>query len=422
MGAQTPAYGQAQYPYNQYLQPRRAAKSKGRLVTSVVAVILAFCVFAGGVGVATMNLINVLTPSNNVSVTEPQTQPYQPYYPDREQGTESGGQQWPDDGGQQWPGEQQQQTFPQDSTTAVSQRVTDQQAKGIVIINADTGSGVAAGTGMILSSDGKVLTNYHVVAGTIGVAVQVATTKDTYTATLVGFDQVKDVALLQLKDASNLETITVDDDGVQLSDAVSAVGNAGGGNTLVRADGYVTSLSVDVSVNSDSPWGNEEDLENVIETNAAAEPGDSGGPMFDDEGEVIGMTTAGSEAEGISYAVPIDTALDVVETIEKGQDVGTVRVGPAGYLGITVADTDSHQRRSLGRTIAGVSEGGPAAQAGLVANAVITDIGGTTIYSDTNLAGVIRVLEPGDRVSVTWVNPGGAEQTATVTLEASPVN
>ena len=106
-----------------------------------------------------------------------------------------------------------------------------------MLIEAETGCGIAAGTGMILTADGQVLTNYHVVAGSDKVSVTVADSGNTYTATVVGFDQARDVALLQLKNASGLTTVTVDKDQVAVGDAIAAVGNASGGGELVKAAG-----------------------------------------------------------------------------------------------------------------------------------------------------------------------------------------
>lgn len=146
---------------------------------------------------------------------------------------------------------------------------------------------------MVLTPDGKVLTNYHVVAGTQALEVTIADSGAAYAATVLGFDQSKDVALLQLADASGLATITVDTDEVSVGDPVAAVGNAGGNGKLVRAPGEVVRLNRSLTVNSDSPWGSQEDLSGVIETTAGAVPGHSGGPMFDAEGEVLGITTAG---------------------------------------------------------------------------------------------------------------------------------
>ena len=298
-------------------------------------------------------------------------------------------------------------------------RVTAAMSAGVVLISADTGTGTAAGTGMVIASSGRVLTNYHVVAGSESVSVTIADSGDTYSATVVGFDQARDVALLQLKGASGLATVTFDDDTLAVGDTVSAVGNANGGGSLVRASGSVTDLSQDLTVSSDSPWGSTEDLQGLIETTAGAVPGDSGGPMFDSEAEVVGITTAGSTRTRTSYAVPITEALSVVSQIESGQEAGTVRIGPAGYLGIRVAESG---RRSSGVTVTEVTADGPAAKAGMTSGSVLTRVGDTKITASTNVAQVIRGLEPGAQVTIAWIDPKGRSKSATVTLGTSPVN
>ncbi len=306
----------------------------------------------------------------------------------------------------------------QNQGTTTSNAVAAAQSAGVVLIEAETSSGVGAGTGMILTADGQVLTNYHVVAGSEKVSATIADTGDTYVATVVGFDQSRDVALLQLKDARGLTTVTIDDDPVQVGDQVAAVGNAEGGGELVKAPGKVTATDQDLTVSSDSPWGNTEDLSGLIETNAAAVPGDSGGPMFDAENEVLGMTTAGSTRERTSYAVPIQTALAVIDQIRDGHDAGTVRVGPAGFLGVKVAESE----RGSGKTITEVVAGSPAEQAGVTSGSTLTKVGDTRITASTNLATVIRSLEPGQRVTIEWTTPKGSPKSATVTLGSSPVN
>lgn len=396
------------YPPNQYYYQPQATptQTKKRWPLAVVALLVAF-VLGGSGFVWAANQIGGATTSPTIT-TEPQSgqggqvqEPQQdPQYPQ----------------GQTYPEDQQGE---QGGSTTTGNSVAAAQSAGIVLIEAQTSSGLAAGTGMILSSDGKVLTNYHVVAGSEKLAVTVADTGSTYAATVLGFDQTRDVALLQLKDASGLTTVTTDTSVPALGSAVAAVGNAEGGGELVKATGVVTDTDQSLTVSSDSPWGSSEDLSGLIQTNARAVPGDSGGPMFDSNNEVIGMTTAGSTSDNTSFAVPIGTALAVVQQVETGQDAGTVRVGPAGYLGIKVADA---QQGGSGKTITDVVSGSPAAKAGVVAGSRLTAVGDTTIKASTNLATVIRALEPGAQVTIQWTTPSGAHKSATVSLGSSPVN
>jgi S1-C subfamily serine protease len=375
-----------------YVQPQ--PQQKKRWPVALVAMLLAIVLGGSGFFWAANQLTGA---SQSPTTIQPSTDP-QP-------GGQSGTDPW-----------QQQE---EQSGTTTSKGVSAAQSAGVVLIEAQTSSGLAAGTGMILSADGKVLTNYHVVAGSEKLSVTVADSGDTYSATVLGFDQTKDVALLQLKDASGLTTVKTDTTTPSVGAEIAAVGNAEGGGVLVKASGEVTDTNQDLTVSSDSPWGNTEDLSGLIQTDADAVPGDSGGPMFDSDNEVIGMTTAGSTREGTSYAVPIATALAVVDQVETGQDAGTVRVGPAGYLGIKVADAE---KGGSGKTITSVVEDSPAARAGVTAGSRLTKVGDATIRSSTNLATVIRALEPGERVTIEWTAPNGSHKEATVTLGSSPVN
>jgi S1-C subfamily serine protease len=308
---------------------------------------------------------------------------------------------------------------PNDDYRNADTSVTADQSKGIVLISGISGNSQSAGTGMVLTAEGKVLTNYHVVAGTESLTATIVDNDKTYSATVVGFDAQRDVALLQLAEAGGLQTVTLDYDALKEGDSVSVVGNAEGGGRLIRADGRVIGLDQSLTVTSDSPWGAEENLEGMIATTANAVPGDSGGPMFDSQAQVTGMTTAGSQKESISFAIPISDAISIVRTIEAGRDEGTVRVGPAGYIGITVVPATGSGR---GRQIQEVVRNGPADQAGIVAGSTLIAIDGTQISGDTNLANVIRALEPDTTVTVNWIDPTGKRHSESVTLGSSPVN
>lgn len=313
---------------------------------------------------------------------------------------------------------------PTTAAASASTTPTAAQSRGVVLIESTTLSGGGAGTGMVLTASGQVLTNYHVVEGSTSLTATVADTGKQYAATVVGWDAEQDVALLQLQDASGLATVTLDDDDLAVGDALTAVGNAEGGGALVAASGRVTALNQQVTVSNE---GRAETLTGAIQTDAGAEPGDSGGPMFDDEGEVAGMTTAGGQtttavpgrrgpaltATSVSYAVPIEDAMGVIDQIRAGHEAGTVRIGPRAYLGISVG--------SQSLVVASVVEGGPAATAGLQAGSVITSIGGSAVTTHDELSAALDALEPDQAVSVTWTDAGGVRHTATVTLGSSPV-
>ncbi len=290
---------------------------------------------------------------------------------------------------------------------------------GVVLIAATVSDGTAAGTGMVLTSDGYILTNYHVIAGSSAIQITVADSQRTYAAEVVGDDASRDVALLKVKGASGLPTVSLDNDDVSIGDAVVALGNANGQRTLVSAAGDVTAMDVSLTVNSDSPWGTTEKLSGMIQTSAAAVPGDSGGPMYDGEGEVLGMTTAGSTDDSVSYAVPIKTATAIVKQIKAGNESGSVRIGPAGYLGVT---SDSESTQADGMIISTVDADGPAAAVGIAAGDRLTVFDGTTITASTNVAELIRETEPGQSVKVSWIDSSsGKQRSAVVEMGESPL-
>lgn len=315
------------------------------------------------------------------------------------------------------------------ATTAVVTRapqagdVPASQSRGVALITVTSPSGEGAGTGMVLTPDGQVLTNYHVVQGSTAVTVTLADTGKTYEATVLGHDADADVALLQLAGASGLATITPDDDPLAVGAALTAVGNASGGGELVGGTGRVVALDATVTVAGN---GGRETLMGVIQTNAGAVPGDSGGPMFDAESEVSGMTTAGGQTvtqspgrvgratTTVSYAVPIATALRVVDLIRAGDPTGSVHVGARAYLGVSVG--------SESLVVASVAPGAPATAAGLTEGSLITSVDGRAVTTHDELSAVLDALRPGQGVQMTWLDPNGASHAASVTLGESPVN
>jgi S1-C subfamily serine protease len=291
----------------------------------------------------------------------------------------------------------------------------------------------AAGTGMVLTASGQVLTNYHVVEGAGTITVTVATTGQSYPASVVGTDPSNDVALLQLTGASGLTTVRADDDRAQVGDAVTAVGNAGGTGTLTAAAGTISSLTSSVTAASEGSSGTET-LASMIETTADVVAGDSGGPLFDAEGEVVGIDTAASTgAEIDGYAIPIARALGIVEQIRSGAESGSVRIGPAAFLGVELSSGVSeyayaygfgsarNAAAASGATVGTVIPGSAAAAAGLQAGDVITSLDGHAIGSATDVGSALTGWNPGDQVTIGWTDQSVATHTATVALGASPV-
>jgi S1-C subfamily serine protease len=298
---------------------------------------------------------------------------------------------------------------------------------GVVVIDTSIAyqNASAAGTGIVLTPSGEILTNNHVIAGATTIRVVVPGTKHSYAATVVGYDTVDDVAVLQLENATNLKPATLGSSStLRLGARVTAVGNAGGTGTLTFAQGTVTGLSKSITVQSDS--GDAERLSGLIETNAALQPGDSGGPLVDSAGRVVGMDTAASTGSGFAdygtsdgYAIPINTALSIARKIEAGKSSVRVHVGGTPFLGVEIG-SNAFYGDSSGATIAGVVSGGSADDAGLGPGDVITAIDGTSVTGPDDLASAVLAHQPGDKVTVTFTDTSGLSRTTTLTLASGP--
>ncbi len=311
---------------------------------------------------------------------------------------------------------------------------TAAQQKGVVTIDATLQyqGATSAGTGMILSSGGLVLTNNHVVDGATSIQVTDESTGKQYTATVVGTDVSADVALLQLKNASGLTPVTLDTNGgVVTGNGITAVGNAEGTGTLVAAAGTVGATDQTMTAQTETGAA-AETLNGMIQFQADVVSGDSGGPLLDSQGEVVGMTTAASSGPGttIAYAITIENALAVVHQIESGSTANGVTIGYPAFLGVAFSANPSGGlggnapgTTTSGATISAVINGTPAASAGLVAGDTITKVDGTSISTSDALSAALATHKPGDRVTITWVSgTTGASSSATVTLMAGPAN
>ena len=293
---------------------------------------------------------------------------------------------------------------------------------GAVVIETNLGyqSAAAAGTGIVLTSNGTVLTNNHVIRGATTIKVVVPGTRHTYTASVVGYDIVDDVAVLQANGASNLKAATLATSKPTVGQAVTALGNAGGTGTLTSSRGQITALGRTITVGDDQ--GGSERLSGLIQTNAELQPGDSGGPLLS-RGKVIGMDTAASTgglgpfaaSSNEGYAIPIAKAMTIAKQIRSGTSSATVHVGGTAFLGVELDTSSGYD------VIAAVVPDGPADSAGLAAGDVITAVGGKAVPSPTALASLLFSKKPGARITVTYSDGYyGTSQTTTVTLGSGP--
>src|SRR6266581_1676396 len=342
------------------------------------------------------------------------------------------------------------------SASQIAQRV-DPALVDIVSTEGAQGA-TAAGTGIVLTSNGTVLTNNHVIRGATSIKVTDVGNGRSYTAKVVGYDASRDVAVIQLQNASGLTTANLgDSSSVQAGDSVTALGNAGGkGGTPSVATGTVTALNQGITASDEGSGVNSEQLTGLIETNADIQPGDSGGALVNSYGQVIGMNTAASSGTQFqsassqsavqAYAIPIDNAETIAKQIEAGQGSSTVHIGATAFLGIESDGSGSGSSSgdsggfggfggfgsqgdgsgtsgsgtSSGVTISGALSGSPAANAGLTEGDTITSVGGQTVSSATDIQQILVKYHPGDKISVSWVDQSGQSQTATVTLASGP--
>ena len=291
---------------------------------------------------------------------------------------------------------------------------------GVVVINTRLGlqSGAAAGTGMVLTSSGEVLTNNHVIRGATSIKVVIPGTKHVYTARVVGYDVADDVAVLRAVGASHLKTVsTAASAKLRIGQAVQAVGNANGTGRLLAARGSITGLRQSIDVSDDA--GGSKSLTGLIRTNAALQPGDSGGPLLNAARKVIGMDTAAStgfvSTAADSYAIPIGKALSIEKQIVAGHSSARVHVGATAFLGIQVQSGDAG-----GVVVTGVVAGGPAQSAGLEAGDIITSVDGHTITTPSSLTSYLLTKKPRNTVTVGYTDPFGSSQIASVTLASGP--
>ena len=299
-------------------------------------------------------------------------------------------------------------------------QVYDQCVSSVVAINIQVdsyyyGQSATAGSGFILTEDGYVVTNYHVVEGSTGVSVGFSD-GSTLPAAVVGFDATNDVAVLKVE-AQGLPAARLGSSRlVNVGDMVVAIGNPLGELNATQTVGYICGKDREITTGGT--------IINMLQTDAAINPGNSGGPLFNMAGEVIGITTAkysgttssGASIEGIGFAIPID---DIMGIIGDLQAYGYVT---GAYLGITVQNVDSSVSEVYGISgayVIGVEPGYAADRAGIRAKDLIVSLDGKEIGSITDLTRALRDYEAGDVVTIGLIRNGQSMDVA-VTLDEKP--
>jgi S1-C subfamily serine protease len=293
----------------------------------------------------------------------------------------------------------------------------------IVDINVTLNDGEGAGTGIVLTPNGEILTNNHVIAGATSITATDVGNGKTYKAVVVGYDRANDVAVLQLQDASGLATAKIAAAAAKVGDAVVGVGNAEGlGGTPSWAAGTVTALNRSITATSED-GSSPETVGGLLQSSTPIQPGDSGGPLVNAAGEVVGMDTAGEfssqySAASAAYAVPITKALSIANDIAKGDSSHGAHIGTTPIIGVMIRS--DRATGSSGVLIDDVVSGGPAAKAGLAGGDTITAIDSTKVSSATALTDALLKHKAGDPVAVSYLDQNGAKHTVTVTLGSGP--
>ncbi len=292
-------------------------------------------------------------------------------------------------------------------------QVIDHIAPSVVTISADLDGGQSVGTGVIVSSDGEIITNGHVVNGATDIRVRLAGETEPREARLLAVDPGNDLALLRMNGDDFDAAVFADPDSVELGDEVVAIGFALGldGDPSVTL-GIVSAL--DRTIGTDGAF-----LDGLIQTDAAISSGNSGGPLVNARGEVVGINTAvardtaTSAATNIGFAIGVGEALPVIEQL-RAQAEGELRA--EGYLGV---ELDDRRDGGQGAVITSVQDATPASDAGVRAGDLVVAVDGTTIDGATGLIAAIRDLQPGDATTITIVRDG-ERLDLTVTLTDRP--
>jgi len=310
-----------------------------------------------------------------------------------------------------------------------------------IVVNVNSqvdGGGQAAGTGIVISADGLVVTNSHVISETASLTVEFAATGITRPATVLGYSVVEDVAVIQVQNVSKLKFAVIGSStSLDIGETVIALGNAGGvGGEPSVVSGTVTALEQEITA-SDSDGSNSQTLAGLVRLAADIRSGDSGGPVVDTDGRVVGMTVAASVANGSGlagggegYAIPIEDAIAVAKKIISGEGGENIRVGATrAVLGVSVRPPLANRRvpggsgtatAGSGVPVAGVQRGSGADDAGIREGDTILVIGGREIGTLDDITRALVTYDPGERVEVTWRDASGQTRTARITLGEGP--
>jgi S1-C subfamily serine protease len=438
-------YGGYGHPADYIQQGPRPGRARGLVVYLVVAAL------AAGIGAGAVAALNHSNPSSSNSPSAGAPAP------------NNGG----NPGGGIFGGNGNNNNNGNGVTTAQEQAAENAVEPGVVDIQSNLQylGGTAEATGMVISSNGLVLTNNHVIDQTTGLTATLVSNGQKYSARWLGYDKTDDVSVIQLEGASGLKTVPLgNSSAVKIGDGVVAIGNAGGaGGKPTVVTGSITNLNQTITASDD--LGGSETLHDMLQTDANIVEGDSGGPLVGTNNRVIGMDTAassgslGNETSDTGFAIPINRALSIAHEIIKGQGSSTVKIGASGFLGVLVpsksassASSPAQQRddelqqypgsqgsstaclqndqnsgipqqiapSGSGTLVLGDLCSTPASTAGITAGDVITAVNGKAVGSPDSLTAILQNYRPGDTVSVTWVDTSGQQHVGNLDLIEAP--
>jgi putative serine protease PepD len=298
---------------------------------------------------------------------------------------------------------------------AVVERISPSVVTVVASGDGSFGPGRSTGTGVVITSDGEILTNSHVIEDSDEVFVLFGDSIDPIPADVLAADPGNDLALLKVDLDGLVPAVFADPDSISIGDEVVAVGFAldlDGGPTVTR--GIVSALNRTIA-NSDGA------LDGLIQTDAAISSGNSGGPLLNASGEVVGINTAvfqssmNTAANNVGFAIAVGEALPVIETL-RGLAAGESRI--EGYLGVGLEDRLDGGR---GAVITEVGDDSPASLAGIEPGDIVVDVDGTPIDGQGALIAAIRDRSPGDTIAIEVLR-GGSRLTLTATLVERPAN
>ena len=288
-------------------------------------------------------------------------------------------------------------------------QVYAQNEKSVVLIETE----MSTGSGFVLTEDGYVVTNYHVVEDGTEIFV-VLHDRSYHPATLVGYEANNDVALLKMEGEGYQAVTLGSSDALIVGDQVAAIGNPLGELTSTLTVGFVSAKERNVSTDSS--------VINMIQTDCAINSGNSGGPLFNMKGEVVGITSAkysgmsasGASIEGIGFAIPIDDVLGILEDL---MELGYVK---SAYLGVSVYTLEPSPEYPLGCLVDSVVPGGCADAAGILPGDIIIELAGFDIDGYTDLGRALREFEGGETVTIVVWREGVGNVELDITLDAKP--